>query len=555
MNELNALIVQLNSIRNQFGKKFAAKKMQLLHAINNQQKKYFSARPAGKKVLQSYYNTLLFIIAYPDNKTIYKTANQYLQQLQLYIHANENLQYNLYNTGITGSSVCAAFSFEMVKWLRITRAQEIKLSSFEMPERQIQSILSAVMPKTASEILQDANAEWRGWLGQSITKDKDLLDQLIAVFDSTDIRPEVKDELWNAIGINVEINFADHCFLPGNLVTPYFHRSLIRKNITQQQPDLKPIKIKLTETEAEQIIDCSRMILVRHLREIDPISFTAANLVSYYQLPRGYSVALMGMVPARRHPIDSYLGYCVFKNGLPVGYAGSWILFNSGRIGLNIFPAYRGGESQYLFQQVLELHRHVYSLKRFTVDPYQLGKENSDGIHSGAFWVYYHAGFRPLLKSQQELAASEALKIKTTPGYRSSPGILTQLAACRMEWVLQKNAVNFDATDLSLVWAAIVAKKFNNNLFQAQKNAAEKTASILKIKNFHEEKINFVLKNWSLLLLADEKEWGSNHLLKTQLKKLVILKAAGSEEVYINELQHAGELRKYLELVIKNYAS
>ena len=61
-------------------------------------------------------------------------------------------------------------------------------------------------------------------------------------------------------------------------------------------------------------------------------------------------------------------------------YAGSWILFDSGRIGLNIFPAYRGGESQYIFEQVLEMHMEVYHLNRFSVDPYQIGKENSEGI-------------------------------------------------------------------------------------------------------------------------------------------------------------------------------
>ena len=78
--------------------------------------------------------------------------------------------------------------------------------------------------------------------------------------------------------------------------------------------------------------------------------------VSYYQLARGVSIALMGMVPPRRSPIDCYMGYMVFKNGLPVAYAGSWILFDSGRIGLNIFPSYRGGESKYIFEQVLKLH-------------------------------------------------------------------------------------------------------------------------------------------------------------------------------------------------------
>ncbi len=546
MNKLNALIAQLNAIRNRYGKQWASEKMHLLHAISSQPVK-------GKKNLQSWYDALLFIIAYPDNKIIYKLAGQCLQQFEEHIPANENLKLSLHNTGITGSSVCAAFSFEMVKWLRQTRATQIKLSSFEMPERQIQSILCAVMPKTASEILQDANAEWRGWLGQLMNKEKDLLNRMIAIFDNSNIRPEVKDELWNAIGINVEINFKEHCCLPQRLIKTYSHRSLIRKNINQQQSLEKPIRVQLTQTEAEQIIDCSRMILVRHLREIDPISFTAANLVSYYHLPRGFSIALMGIVVHRRHPIDSYMGYTVFKNGLPVAYAGSWILFNSGRIGLNVFPGYRGGESQYIFKQVLELHSKIYGLKRFSVDPYQLGKENSDGIHSGAFWVYYHAGFRPLLKAQQELAAAEALKIKTIARYRSPAPVLIKLAACRMQWVIQKNAVGFDATDLSLAWAGILNKKYNNSPGMAGEYAIKKLANILQIKNYAEEKMSFILKNWSLLLLANEKELRSNDPLKKILKRLMGLKAAGSEEDYIKEMQRTDVLKKFMESLLKEY--
>src|SRR6185436_10247402 len=139
------------------------------------------------------------------------------------------------------------------------------------------------------------------------------------------------------------------------------------KKSSHLNADLKYKKIKLNEIEAEQIIDCSRMILFRHLREIDPITFTSPKLVSYYQLSRGISVALMGMVPERQHPNESYIGYVAFKNGLPVAYAGSWILFDSARIGLNVFPSYRGGESQYIFERVMKLHCEVYHLKRFTV--------------------------------------------------------------------------------------------------------------------------------------------------------------------------------------------
>jgi hypothetical protein len=329
---------------------------------------------------------------------------------------------------------------------------------------------------------------------------------------------------------------------------------LIRKEI-KNEPILKPVPVKLSDAEAEQIIDCSRMILIRYLREIDPISFTSAKLVSYYYLPRGISIALMDMVPERRHPIDSYMGYTVFKNGLPVAYAGSWILFDSGRIGLNVFPHYRGGETRYIFAQVLELHAKVYNLKRFTVDPYQIGKDNSDGIRSGAFWVYYHAGFRPIERQQQELAATEASKIKAGNKYRSTPAVLKTLAESRLELILQKNAVRFDATDLSLAYAAIIAKKYNGNRQLAEKSAAKKLAGILQIKNYQEPNINFVLQNWAVFLLCKEKEIRQYRGLKRTLKTLFNLKASGSEEAYIITLQKARALQKLIEDLVKIYAT
>ena len=545
INNPDELITHLYSIRNLYGKQFSQEKIQLLNSVSIKTIK-------NKTVLQSLYAVLLFLLAYPDNKIIYKQSSQLLQQLQQYIQANEKLRFRLYNTGITGTSVCAAFSFEIVKWLRKTRPTEIKLSSVEADDAQIQSILSVVMSKTESEIFQDANAEWKGWLKQQRKPEENLLDQFISIFDSSNIRPEVKGELWNTIGINVEINFTSHCTLPGSLVKPYHHRSIIRKEV--KQPVQKLIGVKLTKNEAEQIIDCSRMVLLRNLREIDPISFTEVNLVSYYHLPRGISVALMGMVAARRHPVDSYMGYMVFKNGLPVAYAGSWILFDSGRIGLNVFYEYRGGESKYIFDMVLQLHAKVYHLKRFTVDPYQIGKENSDGIHSGAFWIYYNAGFRPLKNEQKAMAVAESLKVKANRKYRSSSSVLKRLADSRQEFVLQKNAVGFDATDLSRAYVAILTTKYKGNRLLAEKDAEKKLAGILQIKNYQDDNIKFILKNWAVLLLGNEKELRHNSPLKNVLKKLFVLKANGDEEAYIKLLQQSNDLRKYLEWILKKYS-
>ena len=542
MNKTDELLSQLFSLRNQYGEKITTQKLNLLTTLSKGKLK-------TKKAIQLWYENLLFLLAYPDNRSVYQLASLALEQLEGYIQSHENIKTRLFNSGITNTRLCAAFGFEIVKWLRKKYPNDVSLSSFEADEGTIQSILSAVMPKVESEILQDGNSDWKLWL--KFKKGKDMLDKLIAIFDESDIRPEVKDELWSAIGINVEINFSSHLSLPPSLITLYYHHSLVRKKSVLKSNDIKATKVVLTESQAERVIECGRMILVRHLREIDPISFTVVPLVTYYRLPRGLSIALMGMIPERRHPIDSYMGYVVFKNGLPVAYAGSWILFDSGRIGLNIFPAYRGGESQYIFQQVLKLHGTVYHLNRFTVDPYQIGKDNSDGIKSGAFWTYYHAGFSPIRQQQKQISETEASKIKSTKGYRTPTAILEKLADSRMEIVLKKTAVAFDATDISLVYARILKEQWNNDRKLAEGVLFTKLVKLLQIKNYQEEKLKFILKNWCVLLLSREEKLRRDKKLKTMLKDLFEIKASGAEEDYISGLQRNPELKRLLEEIVK----
>src|SRR5687768_4058254 len=203
MNKSGSLISQLFSIRNRYGKKFSSQKLNLLNALGRE-------KINGKKALHSYYDTLLFLVAYPDNRSISQLANQSLQQLQLYIQSHETIKERLYNSGITNTKLCTAFSFDIVKWLRSRHPKDIRFHSFEADDGQIQSILAVVMPRVESEILLDTPAAWRSWLKQSLKKEADMLDWLIAVFDGTDIRPGVRDELWTAIGVNVEIDFPTH---------------------------------------------------------------------------------------------------------------------------------------------------------------------------------------------------------------------------------------------------------------------------------------------------------------------------------------------------------
>ncbi len=543
MAPTDKLLLQLNNIRNKYGAIFSEQKISLLENLREQ-------KISSKNLIDSYYKNLLFLLAHPDNKNVYALAKTSLHKLEEYINSHSIIQQRLFNSGITGTELCASYSLEMVKWFREKHSSSIFIADIEADDAKIQSVLSVILTKVESEIFHDGNTNWKLWMGTSRNKE-DLLDKLISSFSQSNLRPEVKDELWDSLGINVQIAFPVHSQLPESLVSVYCHKSITRSPARSNKE--VPKETPLSYQEAEQIIDCSRMILLRHLREIDPITFSSPELVSYYKLSRGISVALFGMTPQRRHPVDSYMGYVVFKNGLPVAYAGSWILFDSARIGLNVFPAYRGGESQYLFQQVMNLHEQVYHLNRFTVDPYQIGKDNNDGIKSGAFWLYYRLGFQPIKDEQKKVAEEEFRNIKKVKGYRSPFKILEMLADSRMELVMNNTAVKFDATDISRVYADIVKKNFNNNRKAAEEYSFRELRKILQLKNMDEENLSYVFKNWSVILMANEKSLRGNKKLISALKELFLIKANGKEELFITKLQHSTELKKFVKIVVSQH--
>lgn len=148
-------------------------------------------------------------------------------------------------------------------------------------------------------------------------------------------------------------------------------------------------------------------------RETDPITYMDTNQVWLYEMNRGISIAIYGMYPDRQLPLQSYIGYTLFKNGIPAAYGGAWLFGKRADFGINIFEPFRGGESGYIMCELLRLYRSVFNISYFEVEPYQYGLDNPDGIATGAFWFYYRFGFRPLSKELAKIAAAEYSKIST----------------------------------------------------------------------------------------------------------------------------------------------
>ena len=64
-----------------------------------------------------------------------------------------------------------------------------------------------------------------------------------------------------------------------------------------------------------------------------------------------------------------------------------------------------GGERSWLLPllfapRLLAARAHLFGTRSFSIEPYQLGKNNDEGIASGAWWFYAKLGFRPRSPAQ-----------------------------------------------------------------------------------------------------------------------------------------------------------
>jgi hypothetical protein len=84
---------------------------------------------------------------------------------------------------------------------------------------------------------------------------------------------------------------------------------------------------------------------------------------------------------------------------------------------------------------------HFAGVTAFSLDPYQIGFENEEGIESGAFWFYRKLGFRPTDPLVLKIAMKEEEKIRTRKGYRTSAATLRKLAHSPMIFELDEKRI------------------------------------------------------------------------------------------------------------------
>ncbi|MEO8148933.1 MAG: hypothetical protein ABI723_14905 [Bacteroidia bacterium] len=535
----------LEKICNRFGKQTINEKKKLLTDFPKVLVEKVTA-------LKEYHDCLLFMLAYPENKELYQITFLELQRLvgavkNISEGNNETKKLQLSASGISNSTITAGFSFDLVKWMTETFPENISFHSCDADVAKQKEIFKLLLPAIEREAFEKNFSSLENWLSDAVIHSKkNMLQLLIQFLESVVMSIELRDYFYDALQIFVDIKVDDH--LPSrssariNHGDIFFHSGELIKKVNA--PEIHSQKIlpplKLTHKEKEHLNTVAKCSLLMLLRETDPVTYSNVEATELHDMGRGIKIALYYLSKDRRLPVESYVGYIAFKNNIPVAYGGGWIFGNFSRIGVNVFAPFRGGESALLFSQILRLYKQRFNISVFEAEPYQIGKNNSEGIKSGAFWFYYRLSFRPSQQELFNLAEEENNKIQKDKAYRTEEKILKKLADSFMVLRDEKFSEKIISTlETSEAITKIIDENFEGNRLSFSNYSKKFVSDSLKIK-LKSRSFNFDSKadtdlSAFLSLAKNLNEWSETDKQKTL--QLFQLKELDSEFKYIHALQ------------------
>jgi len=206
--------------------------------------------------------------------------------------------------------------------------------------------------------------------------------------------------------------------------------------LRRTRPDLRaaaavaPRSVRvLSRRDGAALIELARCSMVTRARDLMAFEYADARSVRLVDDGDGLAFAFCGVIPERRFLLPALYGCLTLRNGVPIGYVQVEALGPYAAVSYNTFDTFRGGEAGYVFARLLSAIRHLFGAESFSIEPYQLGYDNEEGIDSGAWWFYHKLGFRPRAAAARRLARRELARMRLVPLHRSSARTLRALAA------------------------------------------------------------------------------------------------------------------------------
>jgi len=308
---------------------------------------------------------------------------------------------------------------------------------------------------------------------------------------------------------------------------------------------------KLSRLQGERILNLARETSTVRYRELYGFTHGDAGRVLKASLGRGVELFLVGLPPAARLPLRAYHAAMIFKNGVPVGYFEGLSLFERMESGFNFYYTFREGETAWIYARTLAVVHQLLGITAFSIDPYQVGHENVEGIASGAFWFYRKLGFRPTKPELLRLTVKEEQKLASRPAYRSSPRTLRQLAQGSMIFELPQARHGewdrFQVRRLGLLVQQHMERKARGSATQLRRQCMARVKAALGLKSGslnERELVAFGNLSLVLALIPSLATWDDED--KRSLLRIIRAKAGADEAAYLRLQQRHLRLRSEL---------
>lgn len=555
--EIQRLLDRIRAQRTVFGAASTSLKLRLLMAGRK-----IAIRTAEQLI--AYHDLLLFACAYPDSPRILGLARRELREFRhrlAYLRSTSraNKFEPLVNSGLVDTEVSHLFSFDLTKMLCEWYPGKLELDWAESDEEEsagIFTFLPLLVSFHENDTLDNASIlTTQAWLhrarGRKLPSD---LAALLRMLDRSNLSLDLQRHFYDNAGVIVRWKVGrsqasrTHARVPSGRIFFQTEPILSRTDDLRREILSRPPKLELLHpNEGAHYVRVINEALAVRYRELYPV--TGANAAEVYRAEpgRGIQIFFFGAKPEFRLPLEANFGAMLVRNGVPVGYGVGACLLERVEIAINVFPAFRTGESSFIIEQFFKLFHHNFGSSVLLVRSRQVGDGDDEPIQSGAFWFYYKLGFRPVKPEIRRLADREAAYIAAHPGYRSSISKLKRLSKSDVFLDLKNPAAQsydeLSIVNLGYAVTDLIAREFAGDRRVATAESVKRVTGWLGIKSasgWSTSEKTALERMAPLLAAAPEiKAWSRDQ--KTTLALLIRAKGGRQERKFvIGSISHPG---------------
>lgn len=423
-----AALSALERCRGEHGDGIAARKLAPLSVLASAR-----LRTAGQ--VRRLHETLCFLRAYPDDARALVQVERMLAHFErradLCAHRDA-----LAHSGIAGTTSWFPFFWPTARWIAGRWPRRMRFDRNDaVAEKSLARALPLLVTPLEAAALRELGLPGYAAIDRLRGRETDatFLVRCVTELPGDDF---TREDFYDVINPSCELLAASDT--PARTREKFAAALIVfgRSPRRRARPDLRreaaraPLSVRrLSRTEGTALVDLARGAMVTRGRDLDAFAYANSRDAWLVEDGDGLAFALIGVVPERRAPIAAIFGGLTLMNGVPIGYFQADIAGRAAALSFNTFETFRGGEAALTFARLLAALRRVFGVDAFSIEPYQLGQGNEEGIASGAWWFYFKLGFRPRAAAGRRLAAAELARVSAKSAHRTSPATLRALAS------------------------------------------------------------------------------------------------------------------------------